>query len=138
MFCNLQSLDSVNYTVESQEFSEHGSFIFPLLCSNQDNKLGLNRRETFIGQMRRILSKTQLQVPQALVATPIKELGKHRVVDMSLGPTHSCVVVETGRVYTFGRNSEGQLCTGNLLPKNMPSAVKGLRTKPMVSELAFD
>ena len=102
------------------------------LCSNQDNKLGLNRRETFIGQMRRILSKTQLQVAQTLVATPIKELGKHRVVDMSLGPTHSCVVVETGRVYTFGRNSEGQLCTGNLLAKNMPCVIKGLPTKPMV------
>lgn len=103
------------------------------LSSNHDNKLGLNRRETFIDHMRRILSKTQLQVPQTLVATPIKELGKHRVIDMSLGPTHSCVVVETGRVYTFGRNSEGQLCTGNLLPKNMPSAIKGLPTKPMVS-----
>ena len=103
-----------------------------LYCSNQDNKLGLNQRETFIGQMRRILSKTQLQVAQTLVATPIKELGKHRVVDMSLGPTHSCVVVEMGRVYTFGRNSEGQLCTGNLLSKNMPSVIKGLPTKPMV------
>ena len=107
------------------------------LCSNHDNKLGLNRRETFIGQMRRILSKTQLQVAQTLVATPIKELGKHRVIDMSLGPTHSCVVVETGRVYTFGRNSEGQLCTGNLVPKNMPSLIKGLPTKPMVSQLVL-
>lgn len=30
--------------------------------------------------------------------TPLKELGKHRVVDMSLGPTHSTVLVEMGRV----------------------------------------
>lgn len=87
--------------------------------------------------MRRILSKTQLQVSQAMVATPIKELGKHRVIDMSLGPTHSCVVVETGQVYTFGRNMEGQLCTGNLLSKNMPVVVKGLPTKPTVRPLYF-
>lgn len=72
-------------------------FIHPLF-SNQYNKLGLNQRQTFIGQMRRILNKTNLQVQQALVATPIKELGKHRVVDMAIGPTHSCLVVESGKV----------------------------------------
>ena len=32
------------------------------------------------------------------VPTPLKELGKHRVVDMSLGPTHSTVLTELGHV----------------------------------------
>ena len=125
------------------------------LHSNQDNKLGLNRRETFIMQMRKILNKVytclfsssfsasratlsfhslagtlavfftnilfftlsllpfplspslslsvkdrQLQVSSMSVPTPLKELGKHRVVDMSLGPTHSTVLAELGRVRT--------------------------------------
>ena len=71
----------------------------PLLTpSNQYNKLGLNQRQTFISQMRRILNKVNYQVNQVLVATPIKELGKHRVVDMAIGSTHSCLVVESGKV----------------------------------------
>ena len=82
--------------------------------------------------MKRILNKRQLQVPSVAVATPIKELGKHRVVDMSLGPTHTAVVVETGQLYTFGRNSEGQLCSGNLLPRNMPVPVRTMQAKPTV------
>ena len=42
----------------------------------------------------------QLQVTctSMSVPTPLKELGKHRVVDMSLGPTHSTVLAELGRV----------------------------------------
>ena len=64
---------------------------------------------------------------------PLKEVGKHRVVDMALGPTHSAVLVETGQLYTFGRNSEGQLCSGNCLPRNTPVLVKGLQSKPTVS-----
>ena len=112
------------------QFTQTSFSPFP---SNQENKLGLNQRETFIMQMqRRILNKAQLQVPQALVPTPLKELGKHRVVDMSLGPTHTSVLVETGQVFTFGRNSEGQLCTGNCQPRNIPSVVKALHAKPMV------
>ena len=68
-----------------------------------------------------------------LVPMPIKDLGKHRVVDMSLGPTHTAVLVETGQVYTFGRNSEGQLCTGSCQPRNTPMVVKALQTRPTVS-----
>ena len=36
---------------------------------------------------------------QTLQATPLKELGKHRVVDMSLGPTHSSLIIDTGKVF---------------------------------------
>ncbi len=66
---------------------------------------------------------------------PLKDVGKHRVIDMALGPTHSAVVVEAGQVYTFGRNSEGQLCAGHCLPRNTPVHVKGLQAKPTVGEI---
>ena len=68
-----------------------------------------------------------------LEPTPVKELGKHRVTDMALGPTHSVVLVETGAVYTFGRNSEGQLCAGNTQASYIPVMVKSLLTKAWVS-----
>ena len=44
------------------------------------------------------LQDRQLQVTAMSLPTPLKELGKHRVVDMSLGPTHSTVLTELGRV----------------------------------------
>lgn len=69
-----------------------------------------------------------------LEPTPVKELGKHRVTDMALGPTHSAILVETGAVYTFGRNSEGQLCSGNTQPSNIPVMVKSLLPKAWVSD----
>lgn len=68
-----------------------------------------------------------------LEPTPVKELGKHRVTDMALGPTHSAVLVETGSVFTFGRNSEGQLCSGNTQPSYIPVMVKSLLSKAWVS-----
>ena len=71
-------------------------------------------------------------MPYALTPTPIKELGKHRIVDCSLGSTHSAFLTETGLVYTFGRNSEGQLGCGNCVPREMPAIVKELKDKPMV------
>lgn len=92
---NFNSLGQQHATLLYVGYIFHSHFF---MYSNQYNKLGLNQRQTFIGQMRRILNKTQLQVRQALVATPIKELGKHRVVDMSIGPTHSCLVTDTGKV----------------------------------------
>lgn len=38
------------------------------------------------------------------VPTPLKELGKRRVVDMSLGPTHSTVLAELGHVSVVESN----------------------------------
>ncbi len=83
--------------------------------------------------MRRILSKTQLQVSHALVPTPLKDLGKHRVIDMAIGPTHSAVLVDSGRVITFGRNAEGQLGAGHITGSATPLVVKGLGDKAVVS-----
>jgi NIMA (never in mitosis gene a)-related kinase len=107
--------------------------------NNTDNKLGLNKRETFIMQMKKILNKQQLQVPFSLKPMPVKDLGKHRIVDCSLGSTHSAFLTETGLVYTFGRNREGQLGSGNCVPREMANIVKGFKDTPMIvtcSELA--
>lgn len=72
-------------------------------------------------------------MPSSLVPIPIKELGKHRIIDCSLGSTHSAFLTDTGLVYTFGRNNNGQLGSGNNLPREMAAIVKGLKNKPMVS-----
>ncbi|XP_019863624.1 PREDICTED: serine/threonine-protein kinase Nek8-like, partial [Amphimedon queenslandica] len=107
--------------------------------NNADNKIGINKRETFIMQMKKLLNKHHLQVPYSINPLPIKDLGKHRIIDCSLGSTHSAFLTETGLVYTFGRNNHGQLGSGNALPREMAVVVKGLKNKPIMvtcSELA--
>ena len=62
--------------------------------------------------------------------TLVKALARHRVIDISMGPDHSAVVVEPGHVYTLGRNSEGQLGNGNTKQQNAPIGVKIFGEKP--------
>ena len=62
--------------------------------------------------------------------TTVKALARHRVLHISLGPHHSAVIVEPGHVYMFGRNTEGQLGTGNLKPQHAPIEVKIFEEKP--------
>ena len=55
---------------------------------------------------------------------------------MSLGPTHSAVIVEGGKVVTFGRNSEGQLGCGSMNCKSTPGMVSPVdKGRIMVSVL---
>ena len=68
-----------------------------------------------------------------LKPSSVKGLSKHRVIDMSLGPTHSAVIVEGGRVVTFGRNTEGQLGCGSMACKSTPGVVTSVKGKIMVS-----
>ena len=43
-----------------------------------------------------------------------------------MGRHHSAVIVEAGHVYTFGRNTEGQLGTGNVKAFHAPMELKSL------------
>ena len=45
-----------------------------------------------------VLQQAKLEVSCQLKPSSVKGLSKHRVIDMSLGPTHSAVIVEGGRV----------------------------------------
>ena len=48
---------------------------------------------------------------------------------MILGPHHSAVLADTGVLYTFGRNSKGQLGLGNTKPKETPMQVREMADK---------
>ena len=50
----------------------------------------------------------------AVAQTPVQVPGLPcRVVSISVGGSHSAILGEDGRVYTFGNPSNGQLGTGN-------------------------
>lgn len=72
----------------------------------------------------------QTEVEGQVEFTLVKALARHRVLDVSMGPLHSAVLVEPGHVYTFGKNSEGQLGNGNTKPQSAPIAVKIFQEKP--------
>ncbi|MCC6873412.1 MAG: hypothetical protein IT378_03810 [Sandaracinaceae bacterium] len=48
------------------------------------------------------------------------------VVDLSVGPSHSCVVRGSGQVWCWGNNVEGQLGDGTVIPSNVPVRVQGI------------
>ncbi|XP_066264089.1 uncharacterized protein [Branchiostoma lanceolatum] len=96
-----------------------------LACgNNESNKLGLNHRQGFLRAMKNLLQK--VEVPGRKVPTVVRALTNHRAIDMAVGPHHTSVLVEPGKVYTFGRNMEGQLGTGHTKPRDAPMEVKDL------------
>ncbi|XP_074661631.1 serine/threonine-protein kinase Nek8-like [Tubulanus polymorphus] len=95
--------------------------------SNCFNKLGLNHRQGFLMAMKNIFNKTEVE--KRLTPTLVKALTRHRVVDVSLGPDHSAILVEPGHVYTIGRNCEGQLGSGDIKPQNGPVEVRALKDR---------
>lgn len=61
-----------------------------------------------------------------MTLTRIKGIS-YKVVDVSLGPTHTAVLTESGHVVTFGRNAEGQLGRGHLRSSSSgPRMVKSM------------
>lgn len=66
----------------------------------------------------------QIEVPLEKEFTVVRSLSRHKVLDLSLGPTHTAVLVEPGHVLTLGRNTEGQLGTGNTKQQSAPVPVK--------------
>ena len=76
--------------------------------SNRNNKLGLNKKPTMLMTMRLFTKEQKMQVERSLEPITVKTLSKHMVLDVSLGPTHSAVLVDNGKVLAFGRKKEGQ------------------------------
>ena len=66
----------------------------------------------------------QCEVGEVTSFTVVRALARHRVLDISLGPQHSAVLVEPGHVYTVGSNSEAQLGCGSTRPYDAPISVK--------------
>ncbi|CAM1314269.1 Uncharacterised protein g6493 [Pycnogonum litorale] len=82
-----------------------------LACGRNDyNKLGLNERKGFLMQMKNLVTKNEIEakfVPSRIARVPA------RVFDMSLGPTHSALLVEPGNLFMLGDNSFSQFGIGN-------------------------
>jgi alpha-tubulin suppressor-like RCC1 family protein len=62
--------------------------------------------------------------------TVVRALARHRVLDVSLGVGHTCVLIEPGQVLTLGRNSEAQLGNGNTKQQAAPISVKVFQQRP--------
>uniref|UniRef100_UPI00398E6731 serine/threonine-protein kinase Nek9-like n=1 Tax=Pristiophorus japonicus TaxID=55135 RepID=UPI00398E6731 len=103
-----------------------------LACgNNQYNKLGLNERRGLLMQMTMLFARTDVEGRK--VPTVVKALRNHRVRDAVLGPSHSIVLVEPGNIYSFGRNAEGQLGTGNTKPYKGPVHAKQLQHRTITT-----
>lgn len=64
------------------------------------------------------------EVGEVTSFTVVRVLARYRVLDISLGPQHSCVLVEPGHVYTLGCNTDAQLGSGSTRPQVAPISVK--------------
>lgn len=67
----------------------------------------------------------------------VKALSKYRVLHISMGLTHSAVVVGPCHVITFGQNSEGQLGIGNTKTQYVTVEVKALLDKHVTVKIKF-
>jgi len=79
----------------------------------------------------------QCEVGEVKTFTVVRALARHRVLDISLGPQHSCVLVEPGHVYTLGCNSEAQLGSGSTRPHAAPISVKLFQQRHAVVSVGF-
>ena len=75
----------------------------------------------------------QTEVEGQKVPTSVRNLSRHKVLDISMGLNHTAVIVEPGHVYTFGRNIEGQLGIGNTKPQNNIMEVKSMPEESTVN-----
>ncbi|KFM79487.1 Serine/threonine-protein kinase Nek9, partial [Stegodyphus mimosarum] len=103
-----------------------------LACGQNDyNKLGLNEHRGFLVQMKQFITKTEV----AKQTTPVKLAWlRQKVISVSMGALHTAILVEPGKVITFGCNKNGQLGRGNLRNHSSPAVVKSMgdRTVTMV------
>ncbi|CAL1274048.1 unnamed protein product [Larinioides sclopetarius] len=103
-----------------------------LACGQNDyNKLGMNEQKGFLLQMKQFIAKTDVEKQNV----PIKlSWLRQKVISVSMGALHTAVLVEPGKVITFGYNKSGQLGRGNLRNHSSPAVVKSMgdRTVTMV------
>ena len=110
----VMSADNVKETIKQVECGLDGTMFLTTshtlyACgSNRNNKLGLNKKPTMLMTMRLFTKEQKMLIERSLVPTPVKVLIKHMVLDVSLGATHSVVLVDNGKVLAFGRKKEGQ------------------------------
>ena len=108
------SVDNVKETIKQVVCGLDGtmflttSYTLYACGSNRNNKLGLNKKPTMLMTMKLFAKEQKMQVERSLIPTPVKVLTKHMVLDVSLGATHSVVLVDNGKVLAFGRKKEGQ------------------------------
>ncbi|GAB4819969.1 hypothetical protein N2152v2_007015 [Parachlorella kessleri] len=76
--------------------------------------------------------------PNLDVPTRIKSLEGVKVKFIAAGSAacHSIIGDSSGLCYTWGRNEKGQLGTGDLFQRNIPTVVEGLRGKKIVGGAA--
>jgi NIMA (never in mitosis gene a)-related kinase len=72
----------------------------------------------------------QTEVEGQKVPTPVKAIKG--VLDISMGATHTAVMVKPGQIYTFGRNLEGQLGAGNVKQISGYVEVKAMLDKTVI------
>jgi len=72
----------------------------------------------------------QCEVSEMKIFTVVRALARSRVLDVSLGLHHTCVLVEPGQVLTLGCNSEGQLGNGKTKQQAAPVNVKTFQLRP--------
>ncbi|TKR97014.1 hypothetical protein L596_010943 [Steinernema carpocapsae] len=100
------------------------SGIMLAMGSNKYNKLNLNHRQGFFADMKDVTD----DVDDVLTPRAVKPFPS-RIVDVKLGTYHSGVLLESGLVHLFGRNSVGELGMGHrqrYAPWNIYNPVKGL------------
>ncbi|XP_076372611.1 serine/threonine-protein kinase Nek8-like isoform X2 [Tachypleus tridentatus] len=98
-----------------------------LACgSNEYNKLGLSERRMFIMQVKQLMVKSE--VDKWLIPTRVNCL-RTKVVSISMGLTHTVVLLEPGKIITFGNNQSGQLGCGHTRNSLTPMLVKSMEDK---------
>ncbi|XP_054725960.1 serine/threonine-protein kinase Nek8 [Anastrepha obliqua] len=84
------------------------------LCGcNKYKKLGFKKNNT-------ITAFKKLQLP-------------HKIVDASFSSMHTVLLVESGRIYTMGRNAEGQLGVGHTSEVDRPTLVEFIKHRAIVN-----
>ncbi|XP_022258858.1 serine/threonine-protein kinase Nek8-like, partial [Limulus polyphemus] len=101
-----------------------------LACgSNLYNKLGLTERRMFLVQVKQLMVKNEIY--KWLIPTRVNCL-RNKVVSVSMGPTHTVVLLEQGKIITFGNNQDGQLGHGHIQNSLTPKMVKLMADKYIV------